>query len=178
MRLFQGAGAAALPVLGTAIIKDLVSPARQGRAVGVILSTVGVAASIGPFLGGLIVQFTSWRIVFLVTGLTLLALPVAWRLLPEELNRSNGERFDWVGALLLGVGIASLLYGFELLESRSAPWKLAALLGSGAGLLSWPSAPGSPGRTSRSSPRRPSRCPATWPAAAWARSPTRGASAR
>ncbi len=131
LRVFQGAGAAALPVLGTSIIKDIVSSKRQGRAVGTILSTVGVAASIGPFLGGIIVQFAHWRVVFLVTGLSLIALPFAWKLLPDELNETSDQRFDWFGAILLGVGVASLLYGFNLLENQSAWWKLGGLIGGG-----------------------------------------------
>ncbi len=135
IRLIQGAGAAALPVLGTSILKEIVAPERQGRAVGVILSTVGVAASIGPFLGGLIVQVSSWRGVFLVTGVALLALPLAWRLLPDWLNETIPQRFDWVGATLLSAGIAALLYGFELVQQRDKLTLLAALLGAGVALL-------------------------------------------
>jgi MFS family permease len=135
VRLLQGAGAAALPVLGTSIIKTCVSPSAQGRAVGIILSTVGVAASIGPFLGGAIVQFSGWRTVFLVTGVALLALPAAWRLLPDELNETSGASFDLPGAILLGSGVASLLYGFELLESHAPTWQLLATLLTGASLL-------------------------------------------
>ena len=121
VRLIQGAGAAALPVLGTSIIKQLVPERQQGQAVGVIMSTVGVAASIGPFLGGVLVQFLNWRFVFAATGLALLAIPFASRMLPDELNQSSDEPFDWIGALLLALGISSLLYGFQLVQAR-APW--------------------------------------------------------
>ncbi len=135
VRVLQGAGAAALPVLGTSIIKTCVSPQSQGRAIGIILSTVGVAASIGPFLGGAIVQFSGWRTVFLVTGIALLALPAAWRLLPENLNETSGASFDLPGAVLLGSGVAALLFGFELLESHAPAWQLLATLLAGASLL-------------------------------------------
>ncbi|MEM1348872.1 MAG: MFS transporter [Myxococcota bacterium] len=135
VRLIQGAGAAALPVLGTAIVREVVSPERQGHAVGYILSTVGVGASIGPFLGGLIVQFASWRMVFLVTGLTLCALPVAMRVLPAQLDERAPGHFDWTGAGLLSLGVVGLLYSFEILESGAPIWQLAALLGVSATLL-------------------------------------------
>lgn len=135
IRLVQGAGAAALPVLGTSIIKQIVPAHQQGKAVGIILSTVGVAASIGPFLGGLIVQFLSWRYVFAATGLSLLALPLAYKLLPDELNQKGKASLDVPGALLLALGVSTLLYGFELFQSRVELWKLGALLGTSALLL-------------------------------------------
>lgn len=135
IRLVQGAGAAALPVLGTSIIKQVVPAHQQGKAVGIILSTVGVAASIGPFLGGIIVQFLSWRHVFAATGLSLLALPLAYKLLPEELNEKGNASLDGPGALLLALGVSTLLYGFELFQSQAALWKMAALLGTSIFLL-------------------------------------------
>lgn len=135
LRFLQGAGAAALPVLGTSIIKEIVSPAQQGKAVGYILSTVGVAASIGPFLGGAIVQFAHWRVVFMITGLVLLMFPLAFKILPNSLNETDGKRFDWVGALLLSAGIGALLYGFEMLENRAALWMFLTTIGVGVGSL-------------------------------------------
>ena len=116
LRLLQGAGAAALPILGTAIIRQVVDQKNQGRAVGIIMSVVGIAASIGPFLGGAIVQYTTWRVVFLVTGVALLAIPLAWKALPEELNKKRQVHFDWWGALWISLGIGGLLYSFKLLE--------------------------------------------------------------
>ena len=132
IRLVQGAGAAALPVLGTTIIGQTVASRHQGRAVGVIMSTVGVAASIGPFLGGLIVEALGWRWVFGATGISLLAIPFAYRLLPDALNASSTKRFDWVGAVLMGAGVSALLYGFELLESQRPWWWMALLLAASA----------------------------------------------
>lgn len=134
LRLVQGAGAAALPVLGTTIIKTVVSPHLRGRAIGVILSTVGVAASIGPFVGGFLVQFAHWRVVFLVPGLALLAVPVALRRLPASLDQTSDDPFDVVGATLMSVGIAALLYGFNVLQaSGPGPWFMGVIL---AGVLS------------------------------------------
>lgn len=135
LRILQGAGAAALPVLGTTIIKAVVPPQRRGRAIGVILSTVGVAASIGPFLGGLLVQMASWRIVFLVPGATLLAVPFALKLLPRSLDSSRGGSFDLLGSALMGSGIAALLYGFNVLQDQGLSLRLALVLAGGAAAL-------------------------------------------
>ena len=132
VRAIQGAGAAALPVLGTTIIKTVVPPSRRGWAIGVILSTVGVAASLGPFLGGVLVQFVSWRAVFLVPALMLLLFPVAMRLLPRSLDEQQDTSFDVIGALLLGVGIAALVYSSTTLKGGDLGW--APLLWAGGGL--------------------------------------------
>ncbi len=128
VRLIQGAGAAALPVLGTSIIKQIVPEKQQGQAVGIILSTVGVAASIGPLLGSLIVQYLSWRYVFAATGISLLTVPLAYKLLPDSLNEGDDRPFDWQGATLLALGISSMLYSFELIQSQAPLWQLGALL--------------------------------------------------
>ncbi|MEO1272770.1 MAG: MFS transporter, partial [Myxococcota bacterium] len=122
LRTLQGAGAAALPVLGTTIIKTVVPPSRRGWAIGVILSTVGVAASLGPFLGGVLVQFVSWRAVFLVPGVILLLLPVAMRILPRSLDARQDTGFDVIGALLMGVGIAALVYSGSTLKDGLLSW--------------------------------------------------------
>lgn len=141
VRIIQGIGAAALPVLGTTIVKELVSPEEQGRAVGYIMSTVGVAASIGPFLGGILVSFAGWRAVFLFTGVVLLAIPVAWRLLPKELDETSSKGFDLVGAALMASGVAGLLYSFKLVEQHAPMWQTVGLVGTSllliVGFIAW-----------------------------------------
>lgn len=135
VRVIQGIGAAALPVLGTTIVKELVTPAEQGRAVGYIMSTVGVAASIGPFLGGILVSFAGWRAVFLFTGVVLLAIPVAWRMLPRALDETSGATFDIPGAALVALGVAGLLYSFNLVEARAPLWQTFGLIGTSLALI-------------------------------------------
>ena len=135
VRVLQGVGAAALPVLGTTIVKELVSPEEQGRAVGYIMSTVGVAASIGPFLGGFFVKYAGWRSVFLFTGVVLLAIPAAWKLLPKELDETSDAGFDLVGAVLVSLGVAGLLYSFNLVEQRAPLWQTGGLIAGSVLLL-------------------------------------------
>ena len=128
LRVVQGAGAAALPVLGSSIIARLIPAHERGAAMGVILSTVGVAASIGPFLGGILVQFGGWRFCFGFTALVLGAIPFAWRLLPAELDETESTHFDIVGATLMGVSVALGMYGFEVIESSGFGIELAYCL--------------------------------------------------
>lgn len=132
LRVFQGAGAAALPALGSVIIASIVPAERRGAAMGVLLSTVGVAASIGPFLGGFLVQMLSWRAVFGFTGLVLVGLPFGMRLLPTWLDEKQSKSFDIFGAFLLSVGIAMLVYSFEVVQSSGFSTELIWWVGGGA----------------------------------------------
>jgi len=68
---------------------------------------VAFAAGVGPIIGGFIAGNWHWRYLFLLSLLNLAAIPFYRRLLPEEPERPG--RFDWAGALLLGLAIASLL---------------------------------------------------------------------
>src|SRR5690554_3753424 len=78
LRIFQGAGSAALPALGTMIIARIFAPHRRGAAMGLVLGAVGLAASIGPFLGGLLVELGGWRLVYGATGVVFIAAPLAF----------------------------------------------------------------------------------------------------
>lgn len=133
VRILQGAGAAGLPVMGATIITKTFPAHERGQAMGVILSTVGFAASLGPFLGGLIVQYIHWRAVFGLVALVVLAIPVAVRLLPKSLDDVEGRSFDLVGAVLMGAGVALLIYGFNVVEdSGFGVWFLGT---TGAGVV-------------------------------------------
>lgn len=129
LRIFQGSGAAALPALGTTIITKILPANRRGAAMGFMLGTVGVAASIGPFLGGLLLEVFNWRAVFLFSALALFAVPAVLRLLPKHLDDTVPQRFDLVGAVLLGIGASALMFSFNLLTSRGFGIEFAGVLG-------------------------------------------------
>ena len=132
LRIVQGAGSAALPALGTVIIARLFAPDRRGVAMGWVLASVGVAASIGPFLGGLLVQIGGWRLVFASTSLVLVAIPAIWVLLPASLDERTEQPFDLMGAILLGSGISAWLYAFNMLERMGPGLEFGLLLVGGA----------------------------------------------
>lgn len=132
LRLLQGAGSAALPALGTVIIARLFAPERRGVAMGWVLAVVGVGASIGPFLGGLLVQIGGWRLVFAATSVVLLVIPAMWRLLPASLDERTEQPFDLMGAILLASGVTAWLYAFVVVEQSGLSIEFFALLVFGA----------------------------------------------
>lgn len=135
LRLIQGAGAAALPALGTTIISKVIPPHRRGAAMGMVVGVVGVAASIGPFIGGLVLEAFGWRAVFLFSSINLLAIPFVFKLLPPSLDKTIPQRFDIVGAALLSFGTAALMLSFNILKSYGFGIQLAVTLVAAMGLF-------------------------------------------
>ncbi|MGH8965512.1 MAG: MFS transporter, partial [Actinomycetes bacterium] len=94
-RVLQGIGAAAVPVLGMALISARWDGAIRARALGRLTGAAALVNSLGPVLGGAIDAAGGWRwtLVLPVTGV--LALPVLWRAAPTG---GRPERFDLLGA--------------------------------------------------------------------------------
>lgn len=135
VRVVQGAGAAALSAIGVTIVGRAVPPEHRGTAMGAVMATVGVSASIAPFLGGLILQGLSWRAIVLVPAGALLLLPLAARALPAHLDEVTEDRpFDFVGALLLVVGTGAAMLGADLVRRDPGGFGLP-LAGAGGVLL-------------------------------------------
>lgn len=126
-RAIQALGAGGIFPVATATIGDVVPAARRGAALGMVAATWGVAAVIGPTLGGLITHYISWRWIFAAN--IPLAAAVFWqarRDVPSAAPRERGP-LDFVGLLLLCFGLLALMNG--LIASR-----IAIGIG-GAGLL-------------------------------------------
>jgi DHA2 family metal-tetracycline-proton antiporter-like MFS transporter len=109
-RLTQAAGGAAIPALAMLVATKYMPTETRGRILGLIASTVALAAGIGPILGGFVAGTLNWRYLFLMTLVTILAIPSLRRMLPHD--RREGSRFDYGGAFLAASGLSSLLFAF------------------------------------------------------------------
>lgn len=134
-RVLQALGASLTMAVGPAVLTAVFPAAQRGRALGALASAVSIGLTVGPPLGGLIIQALSWRWIFFV-NLPIGLAGTAWalRVLPAS-RRSRGGRFDSVGALLLaavlGIGIVAL----DTLPDRSVQTLPLLLLGAGAAVL-------------------------------------------
>ena len=130
-RALQGVGAALLTPASLAIIEAGFHPDDRGAAIGAWIGLTGIAAAIGPFLGGWLVQAVSWRLIFLIN--LPLAVAVVWvaaRHVPESRDPStDGRRLDVTGAALAALGLAGLTYA--LTEGPASGW---TPLATGAGV--------------------------------------------
>lgn len=137
-RFLQGASGAILP-LSFGIIRDEFPREKVGLGLGLVSAILGVGASLGVVLSGLIVDHLSWRWIFVVGSISsAAALVLVHRFVPESPVKRR-VRIDIVGALLLAAGLVCLL--IALTEGNSWGWlsapTLGLLLGSVALLASW-----------------------------------------
>ena len=89
-RVLQGVAGSAISVSCMAIVRDLFSGMGAAKLLSHLMLVNGVAPILAPTLGGLILQFTSWRGVFVVLGcIAAVQIAVAWFLLPETLPPSR-----------------------------------------------------------------------------------------
>jgi EmrB/QacA subfamily drug resistance transporter len=109
-RLVQAAGAALLTPTSLGLVLASFEPARRQGAVRAWTAVGGLAAAIGPVVGGLLVA-ASWRWVFLVNvPIGIVALVVGWRRLPEVPGHAI-ERPDPLGVVLVTAGVGLLTFG-------------------------------------------------------------------
>ena len=112
-RVLQGIGAAMTQGTGMAIVTAVFPANEKGRAIGMFMTMVGVGAIAGPAIGGLLVDFFGWRVVFFLTlPLNIIgAVATLWVLRGwTEEKEADRARFDWLGATLsTGVLVALLL---------------------------------------------------------------------
>lgn len=113
-RVLQGAGAAAIPVLATALLTARLSGPEQGAALGRVAGTAAVLSSLGPLAGGALEAVGGWRWAVALPAIGALAIPALWRVAPA---RGSGERIDLSGAVLVAVAATGLVL---LIQSPSA----------------------------------------------------------
>jgi len=100
MWFIQGLAGAAGIVIPRAAVRDLYSGPQMTRFFALLMLINGVAPILAPFLGGQILQFTSWRGVFVVlTAIgVIMLLTVFWGLretLPLNLRASGNLKNTW-----------------------------------------------------------------------------------
>jgi len=108
-RAVQALGASILFANGGAIITAAFPVSERGRALGLNGSIVSVGLTLGPSLGGFLLDLTGWRSIFYVNvPIGILGwLAVRYILRPDE-STPQRQPFDFIGAILLGVGLLSL----------------------------------------------------------------------
>lgn len=105
-RVVQALGAAMIIALGTAILTEAWPAHQRGQVLGLAAGFISMGIVLGPVAGGLILSSLSWRWIFYVNipvGVISWALAVVYLAPLPPQNRN--ERFDWIGASLMGVSL-------------------------------------------------------------------------
>jgi EmrB/QacA subfamily drug resistance transporter len=137
-RLLQGIGAALLTPGSLAMIQSSFRTADRGRVIGQWAGLGGIAAAIGPLLGGWIVDNASWRWIFLINvPVALAVLLVAARHVPETRDLEAARGFDVLGAALAAAGLGGATYALIEAGSARTAYVVAAALAGAAALVAF-----------------------------------------
>jgi len=120
-RILQGVSGAALSVNVVSILTSVYPPGERGKALGINVATTYIGLSAGPFLGGILTKYLGWRSIFLFIvpiGIILITLLLN---LKQDWAEAKGERFDYKGSAIYGLGLFGIVSGFSLIRSSSGP---------------------------------------------------------
>ncbi|MCW2641665.1 MAG: major facilitator transporter [Dactylosporangium sp.] len=136
-RAVQGIGAGAVQPMSMTMVGDLYTVEERARVQGYLASVWGIAAVLGPTLGGVFSEYLSWRWIFFVNlPLGAVAAWVLARRFSERVTRRR-HRVDYAGAAVLTGGFSLIILG--LLEGGVAwPWastRSLAIFAGGIALL-------------------------------------------
>lgn len=127
-RALQGVGGALMVPGSLALISAFFDDRSRGQAIGTWSSFTTITTILGPGLGGLLAGAGLWRFVFFINlPLAAVALWVLARHVPESRDPHASLRLDWLGAILVTLGLGGLTYG--LIEVPSRGWGDLGVLG-------------------------------------------------
>jgi EmrB/QacA subfamily drug resistance transporter len=130
-RVLQGVGGGMLTPVGTAMLYRAFTPAERARASAIMSIPTMIAPMLGPVIGGFLVTFVSWRWIFLLNlPVGVISFAFSWLVLREHREKSTG-RFDPLGFVLSGVGLAAILYALS--EGAQVGWSSPIVIGAGVG---------------------------------------------
>ncbi|MCG1020454.1 MDR family MFS transporter [Sutcliffiella horikoshii] len=108
-RFIQGFGAGAVMPIASTIVGDMYTKEERAKIQGYLSSVWGISAILGPAIGGLLVQFVSWRFVFWVNiPLGILAIVGLYLFLHEGVEKKK-HSIDYAGAGLLFLAVSSFM---------------------------------------------------------------------
>ena len=134
-RIVQGMGGAMMTPVGRLVLVRSIPKRELISAMAWVTVPALVGPLIGPPVGGFITTYASWHWIFIINvpigilGITLGASFI------DDLRVQQHERFDVVGMILAGLGIAGLAFGFSVLGLNYLPWPIVVTLVAGGAIF-------------------------------------------
>jgi EmrB/QacA subfamily drug resistance transporter len=131
-RVLQGVGGGMILPVGQLMMAEAAGPKRMGRVMSVVAVPAMLAPILGPTIGGLILDNTSWRWIFYVNvPIGIIAVIAALRILPT-VKRQRTEPLDYKGLAMMATGLPLITYGLAEIGttgSFTSPKVLIPILG-------------------------------------------------
>jgi len=129
-RVLQGVGGGMLTPVGTAMLYRAFTPYERAQASAVLMIPIAIAPTIGPILGGFLVDFASWHWIFLINlPVGIFTFFIAASALKEH-TEDNVGRFDVPGFLLSASGLPLILFGLTKAPEKGwfSAWSIGPMI--------------------------------------------------
>jgi len=126
-RVVQAIGAGMMIAVGPAIITNVFPDRERGKAMGIYVASVGAGLTLGPFLGGVLVDTLGWQSIFYVRlPIVLIVAAFALKKLKEQKSDELHHIFDKWGSAAFFLGMFALLLALN--QSGKLGWGSALVL--------------------------------------------------
>ncbi|MGF7047979.1 EmrB/QacA subfamily drug resistance transporter [Paenibacillus sp. DS2015] len=117
-RMIQAAGAGIIMPLMMSVVLAIFPVEKRGSAMGLLALAIIFAPAIGPTLAGFVIEFHSWRWLFIgIIPLVIIVILLALKYL-VNVSETSKAKLDVVSVLLSTVGFGLILYGFSSAGSK------------------------------------------------------------
>jgi EmrB/QacA subfamily drug resistance transporter len=124
-RVVQGVGAALVVPTSLALLNGTLDVRDRARGIGIWAGLATIATTVGPYVGGWLVDHASWRWVFLLNLPLIAAALLVLARVPESVDRRPLPA-DLLGALLTVIGLVGVIYA--LTEGAASGWSHANVI--------------------------------------------------
>lgn len=126
-RVIQAIGGATLFPLAITLLFSEFPPNERGLAAGVLSISALMAPAIGPTLGGYLVTYANWPLIFYINVPVGIAAIILALVLLRERPAEGRQRFDLPGFVLVASGLAAVLYALS--NASSSGWGSPSVFG-------------------------------------------------
>ncbi|WP_166788033.1 MFS transporter [Cryobacterium adonitolivorans] len=113
--ILEGLGAAMmLPAMMSLIVSNFAAGPARAKAYAGFAAIAGIAAGIGPIIGGLFTSYLSWRLAFASELLVALYIVTQLKIIKDAPFLGRKPRFDWTGFILSAAGLITAVLGIVM----------------------------------------------------------------
>ncbi|MDR0822976.1 MAG: MFS transporter [Endomicrobium sp.] len=117
-RFLHGVSCACIFSTGGAILASVYPPQERGKAFGINVAFIYLGGSVGPFIGGILTQYLSWRSIFFFAAIMAFSASfMVHKFIKDEWKQ--GGRLDIKASALCAISLAFSIYGFSFITDKN-----------------------------------------------------------